>query len=262
MNNTITVFHMQGLGDHISYSALIRRLLIKHNADEIFVMCWAHYAQTVAFMYRDDIRIKIVPITSGRELVESRHAVSQLNSKYIYIFGPDRGIWDDLFHKETQLNQLTVNESLEKYPWGHRNYYDFSGIDWKYRFTETLLARSLEHENMVFNKLNPNHEEYVFVQDDPYRNHHMNMDLVKDLVGKDVKVIRNDPSEMLFFYPMILQNAKQIHIMESSFRCLLETIPTEGVEFFLHHYIRKTDRLVYDSKICPVETRKPWIVIE
>jgi hypothetical protein len=119
----------------------------------------------------------------------------------------------------------------------------------------------MKEESRVFDKLNPNHEEYIFVHDDPNRNHRLNMDLVKELVGKDIKVIRNDPSESIFFYPMILQNAKQIHMMESSFRCLIEGIPTEGTEFYFHHYVRKTDGLVYDNKICPVETRKPWVVL-
>jgi hypothetical protein len=60
---------------------------------------------------------------------------------------------------------------------------------------------------------------------------------------------------------LLIQNAKQVHLMESSFRCFVETLPTEGVEFYLHHYIRNSERLVYDGKICPRETRKPWQVI-
>jgi len=261
MNNTITVFHMQGLGDHISYNALIRRLLIEKKADEIFVFCWAHYAPAVSFMCRDDPRIRVVPMNSGRELIESREIVPQINSKYNYVFGPV-DIWSDLLPEGAEYHQMSVDTSLEKFQWGHRNYYDFSNVDWKFRFTESVLARSLQNEARVFDKLNPNHEEYIFVQDDASRGHHIREDLIKNLAGKDIKIIRNDPSEMLFFYPMILQNAKQLHLMESSFRCLVETIPTEGVEFYLHHYIRNSIRLVYDGKICPVETRKSWIVIE
>jgi hypothetical protein len=265
MKNTATVFTMQGMGDHISYNALVRRLLIQKKVDEIYVFCWSHYAPSVAFMYRDDPRIKIVPITSGREYEESRPLIPHLNSKYVYLLGhnitPDRPM-HDVVNPNAEYYQVSWRNLADTFQWGHRNYYEYCMVDWKYRFTECEFARAMKEEARVFDKLNPNHEEYIFMQDDATRGHHMRMDLVKELVGKDIKIITNDPSEPIFFYPMILQNAKQIHLMESSFRCLIETIPTEGVDFYFHHYIRKTERLVYDGKICPVETRKPWIVIE
>jgi hypothetical protein len=236
--------------------------LIEKKADEIFVLCWAHYAPAIAFMYRDDQRIKVVPITGGRELFDCCNIIPQVNSKYLYWLGHSDAFPSEYLASDVEYHGASWGFLSDNYSWLHRCYYEYSKVDWKYRFTEFSFARSMENEFRVFNKLNPNHEEYIFVHDDPSRGHHLNVNLVKDLVGKDIKIIRNDPSEMLFFYPMILQNAKQIHLMESSFRCLIETIPTESVEFYFHDYVRRTGRLVYNDKICPVETRKPWVVVE
>ena len=65
----------------------------------------------------------------------------------------------------------------------------------------------------------------------------------------------------MFYFGTILQNAKQVHVMESSLRSLIEVLPMEETELYYHQYIRNTDRMVINGKINPIETRKPWQVI-
>ena len=255
---------MLGLGDHISYNGLARRLIFDKQLDKLYILAWEKYAYLVAYMYRDEPRIQVVAIRDGLEYHDSRAAISHYNTGAVYLLGhavlPGQP-FEDLIGPDVEYRQVSWADLSAKYPYGHRNYYEFMNIDWKHRFTDTIYVRDMKEEERLFNKLNPNHEEYVFVQDDPRRGFSFDKDKVLNLIGKDVKIISNDTSENLFHYGMIVQNAQQVHLMESSFRCFVETVPTEGVEFYLHHYIRNSERLVYDGKICTVETRKPWQVI-
>lgn len=261
---TGVLFHMLGLGDHISYNGMARRMVNEKNMDHLYVLAWHHYGQAVAYMFRDDPRIRVVGINSGAEYQQSRQIISEINPDYLYILGHDvtpAFPFEDLVRPNTKYFQESWTSMSNRFTGLHEIYYNSIGMDWKHRYVSSYYQRDMQEENRVLNKLNPNHEEFVFVQDDPNRGFTFNKEKVLHLAGKDVKIIHNDTSENLFHYGLLLQNAKQIHLMESSFRCFVETLPTEGVEFYLHQYIRNTGRLVYDGKICPRETRKPWQVI-
>ena len=262
--NVRLVFHMLGLGDHIVFNGMVRRLLVQHSLEGIYVLAWDQYASQVSYMFRDDTRIQVISIQSGNEYIHSRHVIKQVDPNYLYLLGhtilPGQP-FEDLVKPHTKYYQASWKEISEKYPHGNEGYYLFSEVDWHNRYTSYYCQRDMQEESRLFDKLNPNHEEFVFIQDDFRRGFTFNEEKVLELVGKDVKIINNDTSENIFHYGLLLQNAKQIHLMESSFRCFVETIPTENVEFYLHHYIRNTERLVYNGKICPVESRKNWKVI-
>jgi hypothetical protein len=264
MNNVGFIVHMLGLGDHISYNGLIRRLLIDHNLDCIYVGAWPQYYSSVQRMFSDDPRIIVVNISSGAEYHYIREYFKQIKPSHWYLLGhtilPGQP-FEDLVTPDTKYYQISWGELREIYPYGHRNYYEYLNIDWKHRFISCYFNRNIPEETRVFNKLNPNHEEYIFVQDDGRRGFSLDMNIVQKYSG-NYKIIYNDTTENLFDMYMILQNAKQIHLMESSVRCLIETIPMENGEFYLHHYIRNSERLVYDDNICPIETRKPWVVLQ
>jgi hypothetical protein len=264
--NELTVglmIHMLGLGDHVSCNALIRRLIIEHKLEGMYVCAWRQYGPTVRNMFSDDPRIQVVEIYSGGEYHAIRELIQTIKPYKLYLLGHESTpgqTFDDIMPKLTEVYRISYSEAIQKYQYSHKNYYDFLGVDWKHRFISTYYDRNIQEESRVFDKLNPNHEEYVFVQDDPNRGFSFDNNKLLELTGS-TKIIYNDPSEEILDLGMIIQNAKQVHVMESSIRCLIETIPTEGVEFYLHHYIRNTERLVYDGKICHVETRKPWNVI-
>jgi len=59
---------------------------------------------------------------------------------------------------------------------------------------------------------------------------------LEELTGtKDIKIIRNDITENLFHFGMVLEEAKQIHCMESAFRSLVEILDTTD-ELFFHNF--------------------------
>ena len=51
-------------------------------------------------------------------------------------------------------------------------------------------------------------------------------------------------------YELPVENAKEFHAMESSFRCYSETLDTEGVELFYYQSLR--------PEVTKISTRKQW----
>ena len=103
-------------------------------------------------------------------------------------------------------------------------------------------------EERIYNKLNPSNEPYAFIHDDPDKGHVLNTEHIEN---SDLKIIRNDPTENVFHFLKILEQAEEIHCMESCFKSLIEIYA-------------KTDKLFYhDFRSHPLgkRTNKQWKVI-
>lgn len=267
----------QGMGDHICYNGLVRSLLIQHQLDEIYVLCWISrwdapgkvgYAQQIAYMYRDNPKIKVLGMHSGGESAALAVAVEKIAPTHLFSLA---GTYPPNSQNLHAIQKILPNSCYWKFvedesifaqsPYMQLNFYKICDVPLNNRFTHTFFVRDLAEEQRVLDKLNPNHEEYIFVHDDSRRGFSINTNLLFELAGKSYKVIQNDLDEIVFHYPMLLQNAKQIHVMESAIRCMLETISVDGVELFLHQYVRKTPVLVENNVINKHETRKPWRVL-
>jgi hypothetical protein len=59
-----------------------------------------------------------------------------------------------------------------------------------------------------------------------------------DKIRKDLLVIRPTVGYKIFDYLGILENAEEIHVMESCFQVLIDTQKFEKPFLFLHRYIR------------------------
>jgi len=271
-NNKIGILYtMQGLGDHIMFNGMARRLLLEHSLTKIYVVSWRHYSHVVTFMYRDNPRIQVISIDSGNEHIGMIEHIKSIVPDTIYLLGHEiqRGVpgrsFDEFLHHETQQYQVSWSDLSTKSIYGNQAYYDFMEIDWKHRFMSFYYERDMQAEEQLFNMVNPNHEEYIFIHHDPTRGFTMDTNKLLDIVGKDIKIIsaptmQNNGMNILHF-GMVLQNAKQFHAMSSSFACLVEGLDMDYVDLYMHQYIRNAGRFVRDGKTCPSETRKPWTVI-
>ena len=55
------------------------------------------------------------------------------------------------------------------------------------------------------------------------------------LFTKKFQIIRNSYSHSIFDYSEIIENSKEIHVMESSARCMLEYLNTEKSKHYLYN---------------------------
>jgi len=212
------VHHHLGLGDHIICNGLIRSL-VGVRADTVSVFVRDGNLPRVARMFDNEPRIQLIPIPSDACVTDVSN-LQFVNTHMQTHRGELLRLGFDQMNKAAQLNFDEV-------------FYIFAGVPFDNRWTKFYIRRDHTEEQRVLSKLNPTREPYMFVHDDPSRGFSFDPPNSRGL-----KIIRNDPTEDIFSMIGVLENATEIHCMESSFRCLIESIPSITCPLFLHKMVR------------------------
>ena len=227
MINKIYIHHHLGLGDHIALNGLVWDIAENNKDSKIYLFCKERYHSNIQCLYAGT-DITLIPIPSNANEVGFANEKSK-DGKLIRV-GFDK-----------------YYEALQKAPQNYtcdRIFYEMMGVDYTKRFTGFKLNRDSAKEEEVFSELNPENEDYIFVHDDSTRGFTIP-------VKSDIKVIRNDIKYSIFHMIKILENAKEIHCIESCFRCLVEHLDTENVKLFYHNSVRPNS----------IATQKKWEIL-
>lgn len=251
------------LGDMILCNALIR-ILARKNKDKILnLFCRSKHKKLIKYMYRDNKRIKLIDINESPKLIDEK-----LLMKYEAIF-----IQNYIKTKSiNKKNYITIGfdnydkikklNPDKKHPWPCEIiFYKQFNIPFNKRFTDSYWKRDINAEKKLFDKKINNNEKYIFVHDDPKRNIYIKK-LNSD--NKIKKIIRNDVKENIFNYAHILENASEIHIMESSIRQIIEVLKLKTNKLFLYKGRGgEHDVDLYNSKLKKfVGTSKKWQIVK
>lgn len=207
--NSLVLHHHLGMGDHIICNGLVRSLLDIN--DFIHLLCKEANVSRVSRMFDDDDRIIPISIPNGADehLFAAGYATS-VNMKYMrcgFSYWNAHETFDEMFYRHAKIN-------------------------YQNRWSRFYLRRDKEAEEKAFKLMNPSQQEFVFVHDDPSRGMNISIRNTKYLV------VRNNPSIDIFDLCMLLENAKEIHCMESSFRCLIEHLPKVTCPLYLYSSVR------------------------
>ena len=250
------------LGDMILCNGLIRILSKKNNNSYLNIFCRSKHLKLIQFMYRDHKRIKLIPINEHPKLTDEKLLI-KYEAKFIQNYIKKNKINNDEiitigfenYHKIKNLNPD------KKHPWPCEIiFYKQFNIPFKKRFKESYWKRDLLSEKKLFNKIIKKNEKYIFVHDDPNRN----IFLKNTHFNKSIKkIVRNNIKENIFNYGKILENASEIHIMESSIRQILEVLNIKTKKLFLYKGRGgEHDIELYNKKLNKfVGTRIKWNVI-
>lgn len=220
MNRPIFVHHHLGMGDHIICNGLVRSLIGTNSLfQSVAVFAKERNHKRVQRMFDDDSRIVVVVIPSdANEVLYVNSVVEQYKICDFIRCGFGIGY---------NLESMGLVSNFDE------GFYACAGIPFENRWTHFRLRRNLESEQEVFKRLNPTGQPFAFVHDDPLRGFVLNPNISKDLA-----VIKNDPSIDMFDMITLLENASEIHCMESSFRCLIEHFDTIRCPLYLHTSVR------------------------
>ena len=234
-NNELCLHHHLGLGDHIDCNGMVRFILEIGNYDRIHLFVKSTYHDMVEYMYSDEDRISLVKVDPKKN--EDAQVVEYIKSL-------------------SGAKLLRVGH--ENYPFGREKidnkncweyFYEQLSLPYNIKVDYFHLDRDLDEEARLLRKLNTSGAPFAFVHDDPEKGFNLNTDYVEN---KDLKIIRNDPTENVFHFLGILEQAEEIHCMESCFKSLIEIYA-------------KTDKLFYhDFRGHPLGTRtnKQWEIIK
>lgn len=229
------VYHHLGLGDMIHCNGLVRYLLTQLPSERsVHVFCKDRNAEMTRWMYRDEPRIVVLPLLeSQRELpqveaiLRTRHATNFLS-----------------------VGHRALRPLLSTHPHAFFDelFYQQIGLPYALRYTHCYWSRELDQEERVFEKLAPN-QPYAFVHDDTRRGYRIDTD------SMTLPVVRNDITESIFHLGLLLERATEVHCMESSIRCMIESLDMSRVRLVYHNF-RYPDRPLGHA------TRQSWVQID
>jgi len=253
------IYHHMGLGDMIHMNGMVRKLLADGDYESVFVFSKNPFKEMVEWMYRDNPKIKIIGVDEKDERVlrgDEKHVIAEI-----------------LQERADATQDIYLSVGHEKY----RDYsndigpvpcdiifYELIGMPYSERFDSCYWERDMEEEERVYKKLTPEGEDYIFVHDDPSRTELVGgYAITNEEVGTKFKIVRNDISESIFHFGKLLENAKEIHVMESSFRGMMEFLKPgfvkNKVKLFMHtfrggpYYNKELD--IWQG------THLPWIAV-
>jgi hypothetical protein len=120
-------------------------------------------------------------------------------------------------------------------------FYAQVGLPYEWRFSRFVLRRDPELEEAAFRRFNPSGEPYAFVDADPARGMLIpTMELAKrNGANPLLRHLHNRPDICLLHMGLILERAEELHLCESSIRCLVEAqsvFQLSAQRLFLHAF--------------------------
>lgn len=197
------IYHHLGLGDHIICNGLVRH--IKKFEDVVYVFCKPHNTKNIEYMYRDNPNIKVLSV--GEDIDVMRYINNNKISNKIIKVGFDK------------LNN--------KYSTFDEEFYESLNIPFSVRFDDFYIERDLNLEQKIIKELNPNNEKYIFTH---------NID--KSKINTNLKIIDNPVNYSIFNLISLIENAEEVHLMESSIKNLINSYKMGKPKFFYHQYVR------------------------
>tara|TARA_R110002020_G_scaffold238255_3_gene450716 strand:+ start:476 stop:1186 length:711 start_codon:yes stop_codon:yes gene_type:complete len=209
------IYHHLGLGDHFDCNGLVRYYAAQPKYEKVGVFAKSNYFKMVEYMYRDNERIEVISIDGANEWQSVKDFLSTTEDH-------------DQFLKVGYENYHGLPQDLKDSKNCWELFYELVGLPLGLRYSGFYVEREIDAENTLFNKLTEG-EPYIFMHDDPSRGYVMDRSHFKDL---DLRVVENDPEENIFHFLKIIEEAQEIHCMESSFKTLIDVYASQEDLFF------------------------------
>lgn len=196
------IYHHLGLGDHISCHGIVRHYCEQYPKVSLFVK--PHNKDNVSYMYND---------LKNLELIE---ADDEYTNHYI------------LYHN--LKNVLYVGFKLNTIENFIVQFYNMANVPIEYEYKKFYINRNIDEEKKLFDSLGVKENQYIFAHDSAI--------LGSDLITKHNLPIIAPTYGKFFDWIYTIQNAKEIHCIDSAFICLVDLLDTKTIPLFNHRYIK------------------------
>jgi hypothetical protein len=224
-----------GLGDIIIMNGLIRYKALFH--EEVRLVVFAKYLDSVRFMFRDLINISYEPVLCEADISPNyAMVVPQRLSNLIEVDGYEYlplGV-----HGRDALWQSRAYDFAEAF-------YVQAGVPYDVRWSYGFILRDIGREEELFGRIvrRIGSSTYRIIHDDPERSLIINRDLcghgpplfhvaTKEIDGEAVW------SSNIFDYGLLIERAAEYHGMDSSFMLMLDLIRSKCPNIHLHTYVK------------------------
>lgn len=220
------IYHHLGLGDHIICNGLVRHFALQ---DKVTLLCKQKNFKNVQFMYRDNHNIHI------QTVMDDDHANEICNKS-----NPN-----DVLRIGFAVGGQKYNDCL----WDE-NFYKNAKIDFEYSWSKFYIEPDLSKSEKLVLALNTKNEPYVFIHNiDSTNTDRIDYSVINPIYKK---IVSNNSVDFFDYYS-IIGKAVEIHCIDSSFKHLVERIPTIGKLF----YHKTSNPKVYDQHT----HKKEWYIV-
>ncbi len=208
----------QGLGDHILCNGLYR--VVSARNKRVFISVKSKYYAELSNMLSDCENITLIRIPNYKSWKSTR--ILQLFARIIGVRVVGLGSYGTGF-----------------FPKGVRfdnNFYNQAGVQFKERWESFHVPRNYKKEKEIYDFLGCEKGRYLFLHEDIPRNFIID----RNLLPRDIRVVSPlSPNKRfnLVDYRLVLEQAFEIHVIESSFAAFIESIPTIN-PLIAHRYAR------------------------
>lgn len=224
-----------GLGDHFTCNGMTRE--IYKNCDLMVMLVKENNIKVVNRMFSDLPNLHLIPLVGSMDYSDTQH----MNDSFLLMnFFQSRGYE---IKAVGAFNPSNFKRDKKKYD---EVFYDQVGIDFDKRWSSFSYPRNEELEMKMFKEcFNLTENEYVFLHDDPSRGRVINKDLLpnhKKIITPQKKFWDAD----ILDYRYVLENAFEIHCVNSSFSDLMDSFDLSKVKrLCIHEYARPDDPVNY-----------------
>lgn len=237
MKKVFFVPHL-GLGDHFTCNGMTREIYKECNLMVMPVK--ENNIKVVRRMFADLPNLHLIPLVGSMDYSDTQH----MDDTFAFMnFFKSRGYE---IKAVGAFNQSTFFRGQKKYD---EVFYDQVGVDFEKRWSSFDYPRNIELEEKLFKEcFNLTESEYVFLHDDPTRGRLIN----RDLLPQDKKIITPHQKFWdadILDYRYVLENAFEIHCVNSSFADLMDSFDLSKVKrLCIHEYARPDDPVNYKHK--------------
>lgn len=203
-----------GLGDMLICNGLVRE--IYKNNKKINLFCKPKYLRHAKKMY-EDIDVNFIP----KDDIEAILYLNQKKPNNVKVIG--HGGMQEAYKITNYFNVA---------------FYILADVHYTKQWTNFYLPRDTEEEEFIFSELSLNKEKYVFLHEDASRGYLVDRSKILDKslriispshdLDKDLKI------NNIFSYSKLLENASEIHAIDSSFFWLADHTKLKTNRLFLH----------------------------
>jgi len=212
-----------GLGDHLLCNGLYRHFASFGKI--VYLPCRKTYYHSIRRMLADLSNVKVMPYSDLLVAQMTKSHRDFLEKKGHSII--DLGIFGDNFYEDQNIRY-------------DEKFYSQAGVPFDYRWSKFYYPRNNYFEKKLFESLVGTNSKYVFLHEDKSRGFSIN----RDLIPREYRIIEPRqfaPYGNFFNYTKVLENATEIHCIESSFAALIESLNINTPKF-AHRYARPEAR--------------------
>jgi len=217
------IYHHLGLGDHIICNGLVRELINNSEYEKFCLFAKIQNHESVRFMFRDIKKLEII-------CVKNDMAVKKIIRKI------DKNNYIKIGHENLDNNNKYFDQ----------DFYRIAKINFSKRWSSFKVIRDKNREDALFNRLELESFKYVFVHDDHFRNFRINEKFINN---KNLRIVRPFITPIIFDWCKVLEEASELHCVDSSFRLIADSLELKTKNLFFHYsYISKDTKFISSSK--------------